>query len=305
MVIDYNNMYISNVLSSTVRSMFDRICTSNAVIKSQQRNEPDLTLDEKYSLLNELYLSSPSKFLYRYGLYLNAEDLKSNFNETIVSASDESIQVYIQELLSTINKRKKVAANRRYVYMQQLLKQGVYFSDEEMKTREPLLFEQLIEHYSDKKSTRKPTSTTGVLSDFFMEHLESVHYNERVKQEKQQEYNLNGEYSDNEQLENDDDDDEEESEMEDDSEPPPPKSKYSDEERELYRQEFLSIMKRKFLNGQDLNIDYSSIDNNQDYDEVEIYGQDEEEKYFDKENPYTYDERLENGDEDFSSSRQS
>jgi len=44
----------------------------------------------------------------------------------------------------------------------------------------------------------------------------------------------------------------------------------------------------KFLNGEDSNIDYASIDNNENLDDVKIRERDEEEKYFDDEDTYTY-----------------
>ena len=45
----------------------------------------------------------------------------------------------------------------------------------------------------------------------------------------------------------------------------------------------------KFLNGEDANIDYTSIDNDENLDDIKIRERDEEEKYFDDEDPYTYD----------------
>jgi hypothetical protein len=43
----------------------------------------------------------------------------------------------------------------------------------------------------------------------------------------------------------------------------------------------------RFLNGEDSNIDYTSIDNNENLDDVKIRERDEEEKYFDNEDSYT------------------
>ena len=44
----------------------------------------------------------------------------------------------------------------------------------------------------------------------------------------------------------------------------------------------------KFLNGEDSNIDYASIDNNENLDDMKIRERDEEEGYFDDEDSYTY-----------------
>jgi len=51
---------------------------------------------------------------------------------------------------------------------------------------------------------------------------------------------------------------------------------------------FFFFVLEKFLNGEDSNIDYISIDNNENLDDVKIRERDEEEKYFDDEDTYTY-----------------
>jgi hypothetical protein len=51
---------------------------------------------------------------------------------------------------------------------------------------------------------------------------------------------------------------------------------------------FIFFVLEKFLNGEDSNIDYTSIDNNENLDDVKIRERDEEEKYFDDEDTYTY-----------------
>ncbi|XP_057325326.1 coiled-coil domain-containing protein 97 [Microplitis mediator] len=53
----------------------------------------------------------------------------------------------------------------------------------------------------------------------------------------------------------------------------------------ILRQEFVTHMYQNFLNGHDKEFDYSTIDDNEAYDNVELRTQDEEEKYFDSESP--------------------
>lgn len=57
------------------------------------------------------------------------------------------------------------------------------------------------------------------------------------------------------------------------------------DERELLRNEFTTLMYQSFLNGQDEDFDYSSVDYNDAYDNINILNYDEEEKYFDSEEP--------------------
>ena len=197
--------------------MFDRICSSNVVIVSQQRNEPDFTREQKHEILQNLYTTNPEKFIYRFGSLLTDNDLKEYFD----SNAD-----YIRQI-ATPN-RHKIRANRRYTYMQQLLANGKYFSDEAMKERSPLLYEQMIEKYNDEDTTNQLVTRTanGPLADFYMEHLEAMSHRER----------LDKEFENEEQLR----DDEDSGSDEDDEE-----KKYSNNERDLYRQEFLAIQKGK------------------------------------------------------------
>lgn len=251
--------------------MFDRICAGNVVIASQQRGEPDFTAEQKHEILQRLYSANPANFVYRFGSLLTDDDLHDHFDPN----AD-----YIRHI-ATPN-RHKLRANRRYAYMQQLLTNGTYFSDEAMKERSPLLYEQMVGRYDDGSNPQKVTRTaSGPLADFYMEHLESMNHQERVEEEFEQEARTRMDESDDE--EDDDDDDE----------------ACPNAEREMYRQEFLAIQKGKlrgmrvtwlcvcvlfaerFLNGEDTGIDYASIDNNDNLDDVKTRERDEEEKYFD------------------------
>ncbi|XP_071627808.1 uncharacterized protein [Temnothorax longispinosus] len=64
-------------------------------------------------------------------------------------------------------------------------------------------------------------------------------------------------------------------------------SKISNQEIKLLRQEFVTNMYQSFLDGKDKDFDYSTVDDNEAYDNVELRNQDEEEKYFDSEAPET------------------
>lgn len=206
--------------------VFDRICSSNLVIVSQQRDEPDLTNEQKHTVLHRLYTNNPTNFIYRYGSVLTDEELQHHFDPE----AD-----YIRQIVKS--NRHKLHANRRYTYMQQLLANGTYFSDEAMKERSPLLYEQLIGKYGANASDQKVTRTAnGPLADFYMEHLESMNHHERVQEELQREDRFRG---------GDDDDDEESQDDEEEEEDDDDENKYPSVERDLYHQEFLNIHKGK------------------------------------------------------------
>lgn len=52
-------------------------------------------------------------------------------------------------------------------------------------------------------------------------------------------------------------------------------------EKELLKKEFIGIMHAHFLSGKDKEFDYTTVDDNADYDNIELQAQDEEDKYFD------------------------
>ena len=201
--------------------MFDRICSSNVIITSQQRDEPDLRREQKHDILHHIYITNPENFIYRFGLLLTDDELKQYFDPN----TD-----YMKKLLNS--NRHKIRANRRYAYMQQLLANGTYFSEEAMKERSPLLYEQMIGRYNDNKSNQLVKRTAdGPLADFYMEHLEALTHQERVTKEFEDEERFHN-------VEYDDDSDEDEDEDEEDE-------KISSTKKDLYRQEFLSIQKGK------------------------------------------------------------
>ncbi|NXV98666.1 CCD97 protein, partial [Calonectris borealis] len=56
-------------------------------------------------------------------------------------------------------------------------------------------------------------------------------------------------------------------------------------ERAMLREEFISRMYQRFLDGEDGDFDYSQVDENPDLDNLDIVSQDAEERYFDEEEP--------------------
>ncbi|NWQ72679.1 CCD97 protein, partial [Neopipo cinnamomea] len=56
-------------------------------------------------------------------------------------------------------------------------------------------------------------------------------------------------------------------------------------ELEMLRREFATRMYQRFLDGLEPDFDYSQVDENPDLDNLDIVARDEEEKYFDEEEP--------------------
>lgn len=272
--------------------MLARVATSNAHFKHQQRGEPDLTLEDKIEIAQNILDSSHVSFLSRFCDYLEMEDLEYFQSSRHIY----EIDFYLKQIMKNRsgNFRRNTVKNRRYEAMKELISLGEYFADEEMKFREPYLYEQMIGQYLTQKEIRAKVDKSDLtFSSILLKHIDQLDENIRFGHDKDQEEGQEEEEeeSDGEETDNknemdtaernghdvigdmnDDDDDEE-------------KPKISDARKHELRDEFLTIMEEKFLNGDDKTFDYSKVDNNENYDDLKVLGDDEEERYFNDEDP--------------------
>jgi hypothetical protein len=167
--------------SSLREQVIQRAVQSDGHFKHQQRGEPELTPSEKTTIASELLDHKPSVFLSRFGKYLLEEDL-AHF-----PAGDYTIDFYLSEIRQRLhtNKNETVVKNRRFEAMKQLTAQGEYFSDEEMKRRDPLLFEQMIGQFlSDDEINSKVDKTDLRFSNILLNHLEITENNDLYNEQK-------------------------------------------------------------------------------------------------------------------------
>ena len=152
--------------------MLNRIARSEAHFKHQQRGEPDLKEDEKLDIAAKVLDSNPVTFLLRFGNHLAEEDLHFFTN---LQGSYE-VDFYIKEIRRQLDvrKNKQKIRNRRYEAMQKLMVEGSYFSDTEMKGRDPLLYEQMIGQYlTEEEQQRDSVDPSEMrLSSMLMQFME-------------------------------------------------------------------------------------------------------------------------------------
>ena len=152
--------------------MLNRIARSEAHFKHQQRGEPDLKEDEKLDIAEKVLDNNPVTFLLRFGNHLAEEDLHFFTN---LQGSYE-VDFYIKEIRRQLDvrKNKQKIRNRRYEAMQKLMVQGSYFSDTEMKGRDPLLYEQMIGQYLTQEEQQRDSVDPSEmrLSSMLMQFME-------------------------------------------------------------------------------------------------------------------------------------
>jgi hypothetical protein len=257
--------------------MIDRIVNQkNAYFVSQQKDETDLTLSQKRLIVEQLLNDNKEVFLQRYGSYLLEEDFKyfDKFSDNYV------INCHLINLRKTLdkNKRKTIIKNRRFEALQRLDSNSDYFSDHEMQTRNPFLFEQMVGQYMTEKEKKELTTIkyhknydTITFSSFLLEQIDKSEIEKRFQMQEQ--------YEDNATQESDSDESEytETSDVKTDT-------TIDSDERQRLREEFKKIMFEQFLSGNDSQFfDYSQVDYSDQYDSIQIEDRDEEEKYFDAE----------------------
>ncbi|XP_078000143.1 coiled-coil domain-containing protein 97-like [Glandiceps talaboti] len=290
--------------------MIKRIANSNARIKNQQRGEPDLTEDEKISIVTGILKDKPNIFLERFGNFMAQEDLSLFEN----LKSDYEIQFHLKEIKKHLDskKNKTKVRNRRYEAMKKLVNDGSYFSEDSMRERDPLMYEHYVGQYLTKEETeaqqKKIDAADLKFSTILMDFMDRKAIEEHLNYQKQEEDDMmeeeeedtdsegdQQEMEDTTQEKNDgknDGNDSEELSEEDEAEvvlsisssKPTPASA---EEKAMLRHEFMRNMQLRFLEGKDRDFNYSSIDDNVEYDSLDIRQHDEEEKYFDDEQPTT------------------
>ncbi|KAL6083625.1 hypothetical protein STEG23_027616 [Scotinomys teguina] len=274
----------SQAESPAVSAMLHAIAASHLPVCSQQQGEPDLTEREKVAILGQLYREKPLVFLERFRTGLRGEHL-SCFDHL---RGDHRADFYCAEVARQGTARPRTLRtrlrNRRYAALRELIQGGEYFSDEQMRFRAPLLYEQYIGQYltQEELSARtpapqaprpgSPSTPAYPLSDLLFQSYQERELQQKLLRQQEEEEAC---------LEEEEDSDEEDQRSDKDSESWVPDS----EERLILREEFTSRMHQRFLDGKDGGFDYSTVDDNPDFDNLDIVARDEEERYFDEEEP--------------------
>nr|XP_012216227.1 PREDICTED: vacuolar protein sorting-associated protein 35 isoform X4 [Linepithema humile] len=300
--------------NSLEEELLNHVANSKAIFKSQQKEEPELTFKEKRAIAEKLLEKSRCLFLSKFGHYLKMEHLEY-FNKS----EDYETAYHINRLRRYFNNstRHIDVRNRRYEALKTLIEKGEYFSECEMMKRNPLLYEHLVGQYltEEEKKARDSIDTRSVnYVDVLLETIERHKLEKHLKLQQKEEDEVREEND----SDDDDDDDDDDNDVDDDnsresiisknsnkqthfqwgedinkvtvknkSDRDKKQNKILNQEIQLFRQEFVTNMYQSFLDGKDRDFDYSAVDDNEAYDNVELRNQDEEEKYFDSEAPET------------------
>ena len=222
-------------------------------------------------------------FLERYGSMLPSEDLRAL--ASCPSAQTAEARFWLERLMKEppsdleLGKRRR---RRRWVWAKrEMARSAGFFSEEEMKERDPQLYHRLVGQYMDT-TVKLSDPMQGSLSTYLMQQLEreceaevlqvdTLHRGDesmpapakrqRVKEAGDEEFT-------NEEIED-----------------------YYDvghaeaggDDAAVRRATFLKAMRDRFVDGMERNFNYAALDEDSDLDDVVELGRDAEEKYFDAE----------------------
>lgn len=267
--------------NSLEEELLNHVANSEAIFKSQQKEEPELTFKEKRVIAEKLLEKSRCLFLSKFGHYLKMEHLEY-FNKS----EDYETAYHINRLRRYFNNstRHIDVRNRRYEALKMLIEKGEYFSECEMMKRNPLLYEHLVGQYltEEEKKARDSIDTRSVnYVDVLLETIERHKLEKRLKLQQKAEEEV--------REENDSDDDDDNSresvtsknsnkqiyfQWGEDLDKVTDKNKLdrdkkvqnnkiqhkiSNQEIQLFRQEFVTNMYQNFLDGKDRDFDYRYI----------------------------------------------
>ncbi|XP_017016125.2 coiled-coil domain-containing protein 97 [Drosophila takahashii] len=282
---------------------------SNIVFKSQQIDDPEIPFEEKQGIAREAFEKNRENFLIRFGSHLNARQL-SSFQDLAVKEPikpDENLEemcLLLEDFRRKLSTHSVCVKNRRYHAMQQLLEKGEYFSEHEMMQRAPDLYQELVGQYlteAEKKARDsydvRNTSFSGILMHT-LEKKQRDELLEETQQEKEEQVEVSREQLSLADFEVPVACRKQWGGFEDDEPIACSTSRnaaarvspnitkistpvfYNPGERDLLRHEFLSLMKERFLGGEDKDFDYTAVDDNTLLDDLKQIEQDEEDAYF-------------------------
>ncbi|XP_076894567.1 uncharacterized protein LOC143546895 [Bidens hawaiensis] len=271
-------------LSHLENLYFPRAQQSSAVEPSQRK-----------SILQDLYSRDLPLFLERYGSLLTLEELK----EFDAVSDNYEINWHLNHLRTLINptsedlkSRSAKVKNRRRAFMDKLMYDGKFFSEDSMRDREPYLHHEFVGKFQDQ--TGRQMSRPGERwSETLLRRAEEAVLVDKIRREQQRLGVDEREWVGNEpQQEEEEEEEEEEEDVEGGNNKGNLVNEHSGsvaaaslsvDEMQDRMEQFTHVMQQKFLAGEDhQHFDYSSIDDDVTLDDhwVKEATYDAEEKYF-------------------------
>ena len=240
-----------------------------------QINDPD-SFDERKQIVQDALELNHATFLSRFRKSLKPNHLKFFELQTYPPELQFDVDHYLKEIKLELSNRETIVKNRRYAALTKLIEDKKYFSVDEMKLRNPLLYNQLVDQYlsaAERRAFNRPNPRTDTLTDILLKGIDRDYMQDLEKKQLEQE-GIDSEDNSSNDSESREQFPKQWGNYEENSNPanepstsqPKKRSKkakaITTEERSLLRDEFVGIMYASFLEGKDEDFDYSTVDNN-------------------------------------------
>lgn len=267
--------------------------------KNAHVDQKEIRTRDKIQMACDLFRHSPTEFLLQFGKYLAPNHIEY-FEKYEPECGNNGYHECIKKLKQyhTDDARHKRIRNRRYNALKKLQEDSDYFSEKQMMYRSPLLYEQLVGQYLTEAERKERDGVDTENLTFLNLILETVDRNqmretknEQMLEEDLESMDLNKAKEKNDSDESDDDEQYKKQQWGEFDTPCKevsfkPKVQapqtISAPERRLLKEEFFQEMYCSFVEGRD-DIDYTAIDNDEQYDDLQQVSQDAEDRYFDSE----------------------
>lgn len=297
---DLQELQESDVEVDPIHDIIDYLVRcANISFKNAHVDQSEVRTSDKIKMASDVYKQSPTDFLLQFGKYLAPHHI--GYFENLQS-SDDDFRGCIKQLKTYHSEKSKCRRirNRRYNALQKLQNETDYFSEKQMMYRNPLLYEQLVGQYLSDEEIKERDGVDNENLTFLSMILETVDRNdmremknEQMLQEDLESMKLTNTEDDAKSSGSDNTDNFKNKKQWGDFDTPDTRPSYMPEprkqnmitapERNLLREEFLQEMFCSFIEGRDIDVDYHSIDNNEEYDDLQQVSQDAEDRYFDSE----------------------
>ncbi|GMS80761.1 hypothetical protein PENTCL1PPCAC_2936, partial [Pristionchus entomophagus] len=141
----------------SMEPLFSRIVDGGDGVfyRHEQKGDDDLTVVEKREILSRCFAESKALFLQRYLRWIEKSDA------ALFSDTDSPLVDYFLGKLDRREPSEAQKKNRRYNALEKLKNEGVFFSDEKMRERQPLLYDRMVGRYlsDDERLHLRPTIT--------------------------------------------------------------------------------------------------------------------------------------------------
>ncbi|KAM7256698.1 hypothetical protein ACFE04_012439 [Oxalis oulophora] len=300
-----------------IESITERLSSLDTLYFPRAVESVPTTRYQRRTLLHDLLSRDAVVFLERYGSEMTSEEL----GEFDALGDDYEVNWHLKNLRSKINptseelkSRSVTVKNRRSAYLNKLISDGQYFSDDAMREREPYLHHEFVGKFEDA-SGRNMARPGERWSETLMRRCEEAVLVDKIRTEQQRLGVDERDWIGNERRQEEEQEEEVESEEEEEEDEmdenkangkssssevlmgrpnetsgvksssgeQDPISTLSEEEKQDMKDQFTNIMQQKFLSGEDHeHLDYSKIDNDVTLDDhwMREVNQDAEEKYF-------------------------